>query len=282
MAKMKKINWKSKKTWKNALIIGLACITLVGAVVGLSTLFRKSEETTKEINPTYAVGGLTEQGRYFETEESIYTEDAFECQGLDIDLDFKSNISYRVFFYDSENEFLESTEKLISDFNKDVSPYAKTCRIVITPNEDDKISWYEKNGYANQLTIRVDKEQSVASITENLFVYDGDVVGKYYNGSTTNFTSSDGLGNSAIIDVSGYDKLQITMAQSEFYVTPLCQFMTSDGIIVETPNIVLTNNGGATHTFDVDVPNNATHFSLVYVVADVSSISICGIVNVAK
>lgn len=162
MAKNKKINWKSKKTWKNALIIGLACITLVGAIVGLSALFRKSEETTKEINPTFAVGGLTEQGKYLETEESIYTEDAFACQGLDIELDFKSNISYRVFFYDVDKDFISSTTSLTSNYDEEITPKFSTyARIVITPNDDDKISWYEKNGYANQLTISVNKEQDV-------------------------------------------------------------------------------------------------------------------------
>ena len=156
MAKKRKINFKSKKTWKNILLIGLACITIIGAIAGISALFRESEETTKVINPTYAVGGLTENGAYLETEKSIYTEDAFECQGLDIELDFKSNVSYRVFFYGSENDFIQSTAKQVGDFNEENIPQiAKTCRIVITPNDDEKISWYEKSGYANQLTIRV-------------------------------------------------------------------------------------------------------------------------------
>ncbi|MBQ8908993.1 MAG: hypothetical protein IJY90_01725 [Clostridia bacterium] len=161
MAKLKKINFKSKKTWKNILVVGLACLTIVGAIVGLSALFRKSEETTKVINPTYAVGGLTDDGKYKETEESIYTKDAFECQGLDVDLDFRSNISYRIFFYDNENDFLSSTAKLTSNYDEETTPMlARYARIVITPNDDTKVSWYEKGGYAEQLTIRVNKEQN--------------------------------------------------------------------------------------------------------------------------
>ena len=170
MAKMRNI-FKQKKTWKNALLIGLACITLVGAVVGLSALFRKSEETTKVINPTYAIGGLTEQGTYKETEESIYTEDAFECQGLDIELDFRSNVSYRVFFYNSNNEFLSATSKQTANYDERTTPvFAQYARIVITPNEDEEIKWYEKSGYANQLTISVDKDQTY-NVAERLESY---------------------------------------------------------------------------------------------------------------
>ena len=208
----KKINWKSKKTWKNVLIIGLAVITLVGAIVGLSALFRKSEETTKEINPTYAVGGLTENGAYLETEESIYTEDAFECQGLDIELDFRSNVSYRVFFYDVRNDFLSSTAKLTSNYDETTTPViARYARIVITPNEDNKISWYEKSGYANQLTISVNKEQDDANlefISSNLFKYAGQ--GTVNTETWSIDTGSDAL-CSQFIDVAKYDKVAIIM-----------------------------------------------------------------------
>ena len=200
MAKFKKINLKSKKTWKNALIIGLACITLVGAIVGLSSLFRKSEETTKVVNPTYAVGGLNEKGRYFETSESIYTKDAFECQGLDIELDFKSNISYRVFFYGANDDFIQASSKQDGNFDEtNIPQIAKTARIVITPNDDSKISWYEITGYANQLEIKVNKEQKEnylfgakkfdidLDLHNKLFEYNADL-------NVTNIVSSASLG----------------------------------------------------------------------------------------
>ena len=157
---MAKFNLRSKRTWKKILSIGLGILLTVGAVVGISALTRKSEETRKEINPKYAIGGLTEQGKYLETEESIYTKDAFECQGLDIELDFRSNVSYRVFFYNEDSEFVSSTSKLIANYDEETTPVvAKFARIVITPNDDTEIKWYEKAGYANQLTISVSKEQ---------------------------------------------------------------------------------------------------------------------------
>ena len=144
MAKQrKKINWKSKKTWKNALIIGLACITCVGAIVGLSSLFRKSEETTHEISPTYAVGGLTSQGKYLETEESIYSKDAFECYGLKTSLVFDNNISYQLYFYDESNEFVGKTEELTNSYNSENSLMplnTKYCRRGSSPFREPRRS----------------------------------------------------------------------------------------------------------------------------------------------
>ena len=161
MAKFKKINFKSKSLWKKIGLGVLAGVVLIGAVFGVTALFRKSEEkTTKEINPTYAIGGLNEDGTYLETKESIYTKDAFGCQGLNVKLAFDNNISYRIFFYDYDDNFVSATNKLTANYDEDVSIFVKSARIVITPNEDSKISWYEKSGYAKQLTISVDKEQS--------------------------------------------------------------------------------------------------------------------------
>ena len=87
MAKTKKkFNFKSMKTWKRVLLIGLACITLVGAIAGISALFREkdtSEQPKVEISASaFSIGGLSSDGKYIETEESIYTKDAFECQSF--------------------------------------------------------------------------------------------------------------------------------------------------------------------------------------------------------
>lgn len=157
----RKFNFKNKSLWKK-IGIGTCCGVLgLGAIMGVGALLNKAEETTtKNINPTYAVGGLTEDGKYLETKGSIYTKNAFECQGLDIDFAFNNNVSYRVFFYDNDGDFILASETLTDNYDEVETPInADTARIVITPNEDDKISWYEVNGYAKQLEIEVNKEQ---------------------------------------------------------------------------------------------------------------------------
>ena len=55
---------------------------------------------------------------------------------------------------------------MTDNFNSELPENARYCRISITPKEDQKVSWYEVNKYAKQLTITVDANQ----------VFDSDVV----------------------------------------------------------------------------------------------------------
>ena len=219
MAK-RKFNFKSMKTWKKALVIGLAGLTLVGAIAGLSTLFREDEETTKVIKPKYEIGALTDTGRYLETNESIYTKDAFECQGLDIDLAFDNNISYRVYFYDKDNDFYASTTLLTDNYDEKITPLeAVTARIVITPNDDQKISWYEINNYANQLTINVNKEQKALDIPykgANKLVYNSGVALSMGTGYEGFKISSGGQFNAiSMIDTANCENISIRVSDKE-------------------------------------------------------------------
>lgn len=241
MAKMKKVNWKSKKTWRNILVIFLAIITLVGAIVGITALFRKSEETTKTISPSYAIGGLDEKGAYVDTKESIYTKDAFECYGLKTTLAFDNNISYRIYFYDENNEFLQRSEQLTNAFDceKTLMPAnTKTARIVITPNEDSKISWYEKSGYAKQLTIKVNKDQTksdgVEIVLKNYFELDTNNVGKivttteYTIGSAIKYTEQSTHSCSKAIDVSGFVGCSVKILYNETHATYVGGYLFAD------------------------------------------------------
>lgn len=172
---MAKINLKSKKMWRDILVITLSCIAIVGVFFGIFALSEKlDEQTTRTIHPSYGVGGLTEDGKYLETESSIYTKEAFECQGLNVKMAFANTASYRIYFYDGDNNFIGATEILEENFDEKNVPYfAEFARIVITPDEDEKISLLEVSGYANQLTISVNKEQEEVAVLyygENKFV----------------------------------------------------------------------------------------------------------------
>ena len=259
MAK-RKINWKSKKTWKQVLVIGLAVITIIGAIVGLSALFRKGEETTKVVNPSYAVGGLTNDGKFLETEESIYTKDAFACKGLDVDIAFENNISYEIFFYNANGVFMEKTGTLTDSYSEDIPFFATQCRIVITPNEDDKISWFEKNGYANQLTISVDKEQETKVEEE----YSYDIFSlpqqKFYaleNEGT--FWNSEEI-TSIVLDVTNiktiYDNVRIVRndANGDVY----CHFVTSKNLVgdMAIPYCEDTQCFKVSSTLEMEIPTD--------------------------
>ena len=158
---MAKINFKSKKMWKDILVITLSCIAIVGVFFGIFAVSEKlDEQTTRTIHPSYGIGGLTEDGKYLETENSIYTRNAFECQGLTITPNFDCTVSFRVYFYDGNNNFIRATEEMRENFDDSSVPYfAEFARIVITPDDDEKIGLLEISSYANQLSMKVNKTQ---------------------------------------------------------------------------------------------------------------------------
>ena len=182
---MKKLRF-NKKT-KNILLIVLSCIMLFGAIFGLVALFRQ-DKTTKEVNPTYSVGALDHNtGKYVETKSAIYTKDGIECQGLTTTLDFDAVVKYQLYFYSEHDEFVHTSGTLDGVFHSsDVPVYAKYVRIVIVPNEDEEITFFEKFGYAKQLTVEVNKEQNFKSFGENLFAVDTEI------GSNKAFDYDDG------------------------------------------------------------------------------------------
>lgn len=167
---MKKIRFK-KNTWKT-ILVSMLCIVVVGGIVGGIVAFANPDKLdSKSISVlSYGVGGLDSTGKYKNTDTSIYTEKAFECQGLAITLDFEADVKYRVFFYDQDNELVHVTAKLNRTFAKTEVPFfAKFARIEITPTDDVKVSKLEVLKYAKQLNATVYREQGFKNYTNNLF-----------------------------------------------------------------------------------------------------------------
>ena len=164
------------KKWLRTIITVVLVLGVVGGLIGgIVAIMRNTDKidnalTYKTIGATkYAIGGLDGNGNYMNTDQSIYTKDAFECQGLNCTLDFDNDVSYQIYFYDQNNEFVHTTGKLTGAFVQDSVPFfAKYARIVITPNDDNKISLFEKGKYARQLNTTVYREQGYKNYTENL------------------------------------------------------------------------------------------------------------------
>ena len=167
-----KFKFKLSKKLKSIICATLVVAVSVACIGGIATLAKRD---TKSISSTaFSVGGLDENGKYLETSQSIYTKNAFECKGLRITPDFDASLTYDVYLYDSYNELLEANTGL-TDVFKDVTPLAKTARVVIHPEipsdvkeKDFKIRFYQIYGYANELDITVDKDQTFY-LTGNLY-----------------------------------------------------------------------------------------------------------------
>ncbi len=154
------------------ILVVLLCLGAVGgSIFGILKLTDTGKFDTKKIsNTSFSVGGLDSNGKYMNTNASIYTKEAFECQGLEVSLDFDNEIEYQIYFYDQNNDFVHTTGKLSGAFVKDSVPFfAKYARIVVTPKNDDVVSKLEVAKYAGQLTVKVNREQGFKNYTENLF-----------------------------------------------------------------------------------------------------------------
>ena len=118
------------KGLKIALIVVLILAAVGGGTAGIISLVDSDKFDTKNISDlSFGVGGLDSTGKYMSTDKSIYTKDAFECQGLSVSLEFDSEISYQIYFYDQNNDFVHTTGKLESAFVSDSIPFfAKYAR----------------------------------------------------------------------------------------------------------------------------------------------------------
>lgn len=160
--------FRRKGTFKKILAGALAVVLGVGAIAGVSSLVgNKADDDGKvAVNPKWSIGGLDENGKYEESDATLYTKDAFECQGLTIKPNFDSNVKYQIFFYDEMGEFIESTSVLENAYNSDIPNGSTHARLEVTPvwgddvEEDDQIiKWYNKHKWENNLEIKVDEKQ---------------------------------------------------------------------------------------------------------------------------
>jgi hypothetical protein len=152
-----------KKDVKGIVSAILVVAVVVGAIAGISSLFNRE---LKEIHPAFSVGGLTESGKFVEQDNTIYTKELFECKDLSIEVDFESNIFYKIFFYSDSGDFISATENMTENFVDSIPDGAVYARVLISPDweslkveKDDRvIRWFEIFKYSNQITIRVAAE----------------------------------------------------------------------------------------------------------------------------
>ncbi|MBO5927836.1 MAG: hypothetical protein J6Q32_03185 [Clostridia bacterium] len=142
-------------------VITIVFVVLSMALIGLFVKLDRQTSFTTIGGESYSIGTLDEKGEFAESDLSIYLRKDITVDGLKCQLKKDSNISYKLFFYDEEGEFLGVSGDLVEDYESDEeTPVgASSVRIVITPieDEDGKVSLVEVLGYANQLTVTVNK-----------------------------------------------------------------------------------------------------------------------------
>ena len=181
-----------------------------------------------------------------------------ECLGLNIKLDFDSMITYRVFFYDVNGDFLSSTSSLDSDFDS-APTIARYCRIVITPKEDTEIKWYEINKYAKQITISVDSKQDFPYIAENdIFSLYG--VNYTWDDTCTQQIEFTGKFASNRMNVAG--KSTVVLILPNDAILGLNGFFASGNVVISNVEFAISENINGMTVFSAEIPENATTFAI--------------------
>ena len=141
-------------------VVFLLVIGLIGAVVTLFVMLNR-QTTVTQIGPeAYTIATLDENGEQAEGDTAIVTRDTFTTDGLKVELTDEANVTYELYFYDGEDNFISSTGTLSADFDGSAIPEnAESAKIVITPtaDEDGKVDLTEVFGYAGQVTVTVNR-----------------------------------------------------------------------------------------------------------------------------
>ena len=148
----------SKKT--KSIVFTVISILLVAGLAGV--LIGIFSNPQKDVNPNFDRGKLDANGAYVESDVTLYTPGAIECQGLKVAFDFEHNGEYQIFWYNEDDLFLYSESRTDKPFTDPVPDLAKYCRIVIYPvleEGDEEISWYQIGKYSDNLNITVERYQ---------------------------------------------------------------------------------------------------------------------------
>ena len=138
-------------------------LLLLGLIATTVTLFVKLDRqtTVTEIGvEAYMIGELDDSGEQTDGDTSIVTRNAVTTDGLKVEIADDADVTYTIYFYGSEDEFISKTDALTEDFDGSAIPEnAETAKIVITPtaDEDGKVTLTEVLGYAGQVTVTVNR-----------------------------------------------------------------------------------------------------------------------------
>jgi len=132
---------------------------IIGGMIALFVKLDRQTSTTTIGGEAYSIGTLDESGAYKEGDTAIYLRNAVTTDGLKCSLKKDAKVTYQLYFYDKDNKFVSASEQLSADWNGKVPETAESVRVVITPtaDEDGKVSFTELWGYAEQVTVTVNR-----------------------------------------------------------------------------------------------------------------------------
>ena len=142
---------------RTLIIVAFVLIAVIAIALVVTMVKLNSTITTKNLSFTaYEIGSIDDSGENYSSTASIRTKNYILVDGLNCDLKQDASVTYKVFFYDSKEVLLTKTDAQSGDYST-IPDSAKYFRGVITPNSDAEVSLTELIGYANQLTVTVNR-----------------------------------------------------------------------------------------------------------------------------
>lgn len=154
------------KKAKTSLVVSIVSAVLsVATILGLAIGIGNSQITTVKANANdFKNGAITETGKIVESNESAVLKEMATVEDMKIEVDEETcTITYKVAFYDEEENFITATEDLSEDFDvANVPENAKFFRVMVTPNEVDgeavKLNVFNRAKYLKQITVSYARE----------------------------------------------------------------------------------------------------------------------------
>ena len=141
-------------------VVFLLVIGLIGAVITLFVMLDRQTTVTEIGAEAYTIAALDDSGEQTDGDTSIVTRNAVSTDGLKVAIVDDATVTYALYFYDADGEFVSKTADLSADFDGSAIPEnAESAKIVITPtaDEDGKVDLSEVLGYAGQVTVTVNR-----------------------------------------------------------------------------------------------------------------------------
>ena len=141
-------------------VVFLLVIGLIGAVVTLFVMLDRQTTVTEIGAEAYTIAALDDSGEQTDGDTSIVTRGTFTTDGLKVAIADDATVTYALYFYDADGEFVSKTADLSADFDGSAIPEnAESAKIVITPTADGdgKVDFTEVLGYAGQVTVTVNR-----------------------------------------------------------------------------------------------------------------------------
>lgn len=140
------------------IIIFTLVFALIAGFVGMAVILNREVKTYDLASIAYEVGELDAEGAEEEANTSIRTKDFYEVDGLTVTVCEEPTITYQLFFYDADKEFVSSSDELAVDYDGTIPETAEYVKVLITPIDDeDGVTFIEIAGYASQVTVTLNR-----------------------------------------------------------------------------------------------------------------------------